>query len=291
MARSHRQSKAKKRISVAVRVEGAKEPRIALFVEGAHYLVGGAQADPLRKLWECLCDQLGRVKPAVICGFNKSHILQLDEPVLKNAGITPTQVSPLDLQIKSEFDKEPFDRVVVAFDQTPENQLLPRPVCVRGELLFILENFVKNQRLPPAFHCAAKTLLSHYQQATLPRPRALQALEFVFMAPHFEALVVSDDIDLRRGLGFERRPHDWPFTTDFAHNNPKELFRKAVDCARKRPGGKRSRGDTKSVPHGDLKANPHGWAKQVIANAPKNARLFQQAIAQRLKTRLPSSSK
>ncbi|NTX06244.1 hypothetical protein [Myxococcus sp. CA040A] len=220
-----------------------RKPVIGLFVEGSR------PTDPLRddfgKMWQHLADHFGRDIELKVFGISKGQIvrLQSDLPVKKGAtkliAKGQTQLvgggDPLDVAIQRAYEKDRFDRVIIAFDRwrpnqilSPEEQDLPCPM--RPEVSFVLRHLAVSKYLDSIFRNAAKALLLRYESRTELRPRAgkLSALEVIFMNPMFEAIFVSDEQTVRKALEVEKKkPKDWPkFKTYEA-----ELDKRVLDIA------------------------------------------------------------
>ena len=91
----------------------------------------------------------------------------------------------------------------------------------------------------------------------------------------FEAPLVSDETAVRRGLGFEKKPKDWPSFATYARDLGSAVIAPAVACA---TGNKKSYRTAKAR-----------WARKIVdANLHESARMWKHEIATRLCRRLTS---
>jgi hypothetical protein len=182
----------------------------------------------------------------------------------------------LDVTIAEAFRASPFDVAVIAFDRKPPNDVLGPHACIRNEIDFVLDHFVRRRKLPEFLLDAAERLREHYGPAgagtRTPRPRGRPprlALDFVCMVPEFEALVVNDDVALRRAVGFPRRPKNWPWNKGRVREDPKKLIEEIIDLARAH--------GVAPIP-ANFRADRHGWALHILRSlrAAGRSRLLQR---------------
>src|SRR4030067_599237 len=66
-----------------------------------------------------------------VCPFTKGDLISMGDNEAQTPGLgkpSPFQMVPLDLRIRHEFDAQPFEVLLVAFDAHPKNQKLgPTP--------------------------------------------------------------------------------------------------------------------------------------------------------------------
>jgi hypothetical protein len=248
---------------------------IALFVEGSDYTdLRGRK--PLTELWTELCSRLAVAPPALhIFGITKAQIVALNETQK-----TPGSREALDIFIERMDQKYAFDVVIVAFDSVPRNQHIPHG-CMRSEVNFVLDHFIRRRRLSDQWIESARSLLDYYaNHPRLPRgpgrpPRV--NLDILYMDPMFEALLVADETSVLRAVGRERRPKDWP-KFDFTNQRPdSNVLAHAVKFATP---------DVRRIIRGDMKSHKHDWALQIVRGADASANIFQHPIARRLHTLL-----
>jgi hypothetical protein len=215
--------------------------------------------------------------------FDKGHIVRLGaERIPTRATATklarvkgPAAGEPLDVLLARQIRGECLDRVVVAFDRFPSNQCLTeterlRPCPMRAEVAFVLERLSKSSQMPERFKVSAKRLLERYasDDVLLPRCRANEAIEVVFMDPMFEAILVSDETTIRKALGFNSRPKDWPKFRTYERALDKRVLDPAVECKVGKPGA-----------YLEKKAY---WGHKFISAAEHTAALWRHHIALRI---------
>lgn len=253
-------------------------PSFGIFAEGSK------PTDPDRgrfeELWRHLFQACGGTGEVHVYGFSKKNIILLKEP--PNRPRLGWSDEPLDLLIKRSHEQNHFDNAIVAFDRWPANQeITTQSWCLRTEVNWVLESFLKRQVLPPDFLRDSQALLERYAQYQYPeRPRGsgrppLCSLEFIFMDPTFEGLLVEDESAVLRALELAHRPRrGWPkFNSD--HREPGlSVLQPAIDCA----AGHHKRGFP------SFKVDKHGWALRIIQQAPPDSRLWIHPISSRLST-------
>ena len=194
---------------------------------------------------------------------------------------SPFQMVPLDLRIRHEFDAQPFEVLLVAFDAHPKNQKLgptPSSPCRHEELSFVLDRFSESSHLPARFRDAAVTLRARRRSVPIPARgggRAIRGpLDLLYMDPEFEALLVSDDNAVRRVFSFDSRPKDWPRLPPAAANRPKVVLSRLIDRHRDR-----------GPPHcrTTFNSNPHAWALEIVRAARRSHRFWRHPITARLR--------
>ncbi len=171
------------------------KPRFGVFAEGAPPTA--ADLSTFETLWFELSESCGGDRDAIrLYGFNKGQIRALKgapDSTLKGQG-----VEPLDVLISRMHDRDGFENAIIAFDRWPRNEaILSPPYCLRTEVNFILEALERRGILPARFLAAATALLERYRNFRK-NPRAadrppLGPLEFLYMDPMFEGLLVHDE--------------------------------------------------------------------------------------------------
>jgi hypothetical protein len=248
---------------------------IGLFVEGSEYTdLRGRK--PLTELWNELCARVTIAPPMVYTfGITKAQIVALNETQK-----TPGSREALDIFIERMYQKHAFDVAIIAFDSIPRNQHIPHG-CMRSEVNFILEHFVRRKHLSADWLGAARQLLQYYAQyPQCPRgpgrpPRV--ELDVVYMDPMFEALLMADDAAVLRAVGHTRRPKDWPKFDTMNQRPDSNILAHAVKFATD---------DVRRIIRGDMKTHKHDWALQIVRAAKADSKLFQHPIASRLRTLL-----
>jgi len=252
---------------------------MALFVEGANKQTPRGR-DDLQELWRFLCGNIS-VFPTDridVYGFTKQQIVIMDPA---RAGMPGAAKIPLDVFIERAFQKQAFDRLVIAFDAYPANQAIPLVdgqafPCLRVEKDFVLSRLAESRVLPEPFRDAAAQLLAHYV-ANRAAPRAgvrppFGEVELVYMGPIFEAMLLQDVTALRTVFGLKKAPASWP-ALPYAGDRPDFALRKIVNAHhRKGPEYLRLSYD----------AAKHAWAQEILRNAPETSAIWEHAIAQRL---------
>lgn len=245
-----------------------------IFAEGSHTsdLRG---RDPFSDLWHELCAKTAGTAPSrvQIYGFSKGQITLLGKPL-------DASLEPLDIFINRMHARDGFDNAVIAFDRKPPNELIPGG-CLRHEVNFILERFAARPHLPAPFRAEVDRLLAHYRD--MPRqprgpgrpPRG--PLDFLYMNPMFEALLVSDEATIRRALGVVRRPKGWPSFDHRSSEPGRAVLQPAIQFA--------ARSVRRKV-RGDMESNKHGWALHFVREMKVNDTMYTHPIIDRLKTLL-----
>ena len=256
---------------------GLASCRVGLFVEGTSELTPDRRAD-LAELWRYLCDRLGATSNRQVLGvhgFTKQQLVLMASP----AAVTVAPRIPLDALVARQHDETPFDRIVVAFDALPANQEvldLPGGSCLASERDFLLKKFSESAVLDRRFKASAGSLLRHYRSHRgQPRVRTrppLGDVEVIYMAPMFEALVMTDAAAIRKVFGLERVPRNWP-KIPFRGPRPDFAFAKIVDD---------HRGDGPTYLRQPYKERKHAWAQEVMRKAGPESPLLAHVIARRL---------
>lgn len=248
---------------------------IAIFAEGSEYTdLRGRK--PLTELWNELCSRLTSVPPNIqTFGITKAQIVALAE-----TGKVPGSREALDVFIERMYQRHAFDIVIVAFDRIPQNQHIPHG-CMRNEVNFVLDHFVRRKLLSHVWVDAAQELLFHYEhnrgRSRGPGRPPRVDLDILYMDPMFEALLVADESTVVQALGLKRRPKDWP-KFDSANQHPdSNILAHAVKFADD---------GVRRIIRGDMKTHKHDWALQIIRAAAPTSRVFEHPIAQRLRTLL-----
>jgi hypothetical protein len=254
---------------------------VGLFAEGSR------QTDPFvdnfGEIWRLISAHCGHPVEIKVFPFDKGHIVRLSpERIPIRATATklmrvkgPAPGEPLDVLLARQISGERLDRIVVAFDRFPSNQYLTdaerlRSCPMRAEVAFVLERLSRSSQMPERFKVSARRLLERYtsDDVLLPRCRASEAIEVVFMDPMFEAILVSDEATIRNALGFKSRPKDWPTFKTYERALDKRVLDPAVQCYFGRPGA-----------YIEKKAY---WGHKFIAAAGQTAALWKHPIARRI---------
>lgn len=265
----------------------APPKRIVVFVEGAPSTQDPVGANHLTNLWKRLHDTWSGGKSIVVevAGFSKADILalaaDLQGRIVRNGKLVFQLPSPhpLDVRIASAIRNHSPDKIIVAFDRSPPNQVLGNQThCIRSELIFALENIVQNGRLDQAHIESCKRLLEYY--SGLPdqsdwRPQHSERIEFAVMTPEFEGFIAHDNVLLQRAIGFHSKPKDWPWTATGAEKVPSSLLERAVDLALRQ---------RVSTTRGRFRSNKHGWASIVVQAIGASSRNWNHPTGKRLKT-------
>ncbi len=248
--------------------------RVGLFAEGS------TPTDPHRQsfqaLWREIFERCACPVELFVHGFDKSQIVGLGvglPPRGKRATAVISAREPLDLFIDRLHRQQRFDRVIIAFDALPPNEMIELS-CMRAECAFLLDRMAERQYLPGPFLAHAAQLARRYASGEHIEPRAvLGSVEIVYMDPMFEALLVADEGAVLRALGHERRPHDWPkFRT-----RERDLARRVLVPAVAVAGAEAAR----KVGAGYF-ARKADWALRIVRGAPPGAKLWNQEIAVRM---------
>jgi hypothetical protein len=266
-------------------MSGRRKAIVGLFAEGSR--LTDPKRDWFDKLWQALADHCEHPVELKVFGISKSQIVRLCPerlPVQKGATKLiqekgKTQIGggaePLDVLVARTVARESLDRVVVAFDSWPANQLLTdtesrHPCAFRAEIAFLLKCFTKSTVLPHMLRVAACELLERYDTDgdLAPRVAASQPLEIILMEPMFEALLVSDEQTVRKALGFRTVPKDWPKFRTKERALDKRVLDPAVECKEKRA-------------HQYLAAKSW-WGYKIVSAADHGAKLWHHVIARRL---------
>lgn len=245
--------------------------RLALFVEGPpHFDLSGRVH--LKNLWNRLCGLSGVTGSLQVVGFSKSQLRKMaHRPEIRDSG-----TQPLDRLVAQHYDREVFDRAIVAFDALPDNQEVVPKGCRHNEIDFVLEHFEASPQLPHQIRAAATRLRAHY--ATDPSRRTMRdpgPLEILYMWPNFEGLLVSDEPTVKRALIGHNRPTPtkWPTFTATIRNPDQSVLPQAVACASKA---------ARDIVRGTFKINKRGWAEYIIRYAQPNSRILKHPITRRL---------
>jgi hypothetical protein len=250
------------------------KPKFGVFAEGAPPTA--ADLSTFETLWFELSESCGGDRDSIrVYGFNKGQIR-----ALKGAPGSPPKgegVEPLDVLISRMHERHGFENAIIAFDRWPRNEAIPsEPYCLRTEVNFILEAFKRRAILPAGFLDAATALLERYRDFRK-TPRAasrppLGPLEFLFMDPTFEGLLVHDESAVLHALGLKIRPKDWPKFKTHSRKPEKEILPPAIAAAA------RQRQVSLRAFHHDK----HGWALKIIRAATEDAKLWEHPIIERL---------
>jgi hypothetical protein len=247
--------------------------RIALFVEGPPYSDFTGRIH-LENLWTRLGGLCGIPSSTTIhvIGFSKGQLRKMEAvPEIRDAG---TQA--LDLLVAQHYEKENFDRVIVAFDALPENQDVVPKGCMRKEIDFVLRHFEGSSHLPTHVRNAASDLRQYYSLDVGARTgRQPGALEILYMWPNFEGLLVTDEATVKRALVGHGNPTPpkWPTFDTRAQNPDQSIMPKAVECASKA---------ARDIVRGSFKTNKHGWAEFILRYVRENSKMLQHQTATRL---------
>lgn len=263
---------------VTMRAERS-ERRVALFVEGVNRRTPRGR-DDLQELWRFLCESISAIPPDRIDvhGFTKQQIVIMNPSHADMPGVAKI---PLDVFIERTFKRQPFDRLVIAFDAHPANQEIPlveghTSPCLRAEKDTVLSRLAASRVLPRSFRAAAARLLAHYaENRAAPRVRArppMGEVELVYMDPMFEAMLLQDVSALRAAFGLKRAPTGWP-ALPYADDRPDFALRKIVNEHRL-AGPEYLR-----LPYDAAK---HAWAQEILRNAVETSAIWRHAIVQRL---------
>lgn len=255
------------------------EHRVALFVEGVNRETPRGR-DDLQELWRFLCGNVSAFPSERIdvYGFTKQQIVMMDPARADMRGMA---ISPLDVFIAITFEKQAFDRLVIAFDAHPANQAISLVAgqatpCLQKEKDFVLSRLAASQQLPEPFRDAAARLLAHYEgNRAAPRARAwppIGKVELVYMNPTFEAMLLQDARALRDVFGLRKTPADWP-ALPYAGDRPDTDLQGIVDQhCHAGPKHLRLR----------YKAAKHAWAQEILRSAVDTSEIWEHAIVQRL---------
>jgi hypothetical protein len=248
--------------------------RFGLFVEGANYALG--RHDELSDLWTDLCAHFGVAGADVdVHGFSKGDILAMAPP----AGVTLPVKRPLDALVRIAHRQKAFDVLIVCFDATPPNDLVPN--CLPGEVEFVLGHFAASTILPDQFRRDAERLCRHYRSQPKPEPRApgrppRSSVDVLYMDPQFEALVLADVAPWLGVFGLRRRPKDWPSMRWTGRLD--DLLVRVVEAGRRHGQAPRH------LHAGDVRAHKHAWAREAVRCASR--RVWETQIATRLEVLL-----
>jgi hypothetical protein len=267
-----------------------KRQVVGLFVEGAVQIASGNSID---KLWEAIAAHCGAPVELKVYGIDKSQIVSMRRDLLpKRVGSVQVISSreALDIAIARAVARDKIDRLIIALDATPPNQLLDLfflgeestpgpwvPSCLRTEAAFVLDALSKSaeQRFPASFRKAAERQAKRYLDGdALTGRKSLSEVEVLYMEPEFEALLASDEACVLRALGFshQSRPRDWPAWKGKRRPELAELISRAVrlaspEVAKKVGGGYQQR---KSA-----------WGMRIIQSATPGGELWKHPIARR----------
>lgn len=262
---------------------------LAIFAEGPE------NTDPSKSSFVDLWNRIARLAGAPdiprVVPICKGHIIKMglqgvqggrvqlarDPDVFEAVDRAPIKVSryePLDVVIDREFRREPFERLIIAFDLAPKHNALKRK-CRRAERLLLLANLASSNKLPPHLRNAAVALRESYLTGALARSRSV--LEILLMDPLFEALLLYDEKGLRNALGLTSWPKDWP---SFAPcKSPDEhIFKPACRLASPQSHALMRDPDCN---------DKHRWASHVLANLSPSSSAWQHEIFRRLRQLLP----
>ena len=268
-----------------------KRPVVGLFVEGAVQL---ASSNSIDKLWEAIAAHCGAPVDLKVYGIDKSQIVSMRRDLLpKRAGATQVISSRegLDIAIARAVGRDKLERVIIALDATPPNQLLdlfflgeesnPAPrvtSCLRTEAAFVLDALSKSaeQKFPASLRRAAERQARRYLDGDELTERAvLSEVEVLYMEPEFEALLASDEACVLKALGYshQARPRDWPAWKGKRRPELAELISRAVKLAA--PGVAKKVG-------GAYQNRKSAWGVRIIQSAEPNGGLWKHPIARRL---------
>lgn len=247
--------------------------RLALFVEGPpHFDLSGRIH--LEKLWNRLCVLSRVTSPLQVIGFSKAQLRKMaHRPEIKDSG-----TQPLDRLVAQHYDRQMFDRAIIAFDALPDNQEVVPKGCRHEEIDFVLRHFEVSPQLPKYIRAAATRLRAHY--ATDPAQRKVRdpgPLEILYMWPNFEGLLVCDEPTVKRALVGHNQPipSKWPTFTPMIRNPDQSVLPQAVECASKA---------ARNMVRGTFKTNKHAWAEYIIRHVRPNSRILGHPITLRLAT-------
>ncbi len=258
---------------------------VGLFAEGSR--ATDPFLDAFGEIWRRITAHCGHSADVRVFAFDKGHIVRLRPETIpiraaatrlaRKAGRTHPLPGgePLDVLLARTIAGERLERVLLAFDRFPSNQQLTederrRPCQMRAEVAFVLGHLSASPRLPERFRASASRLQRRYASdgELLPRDRANECMEIVFMDPMFEAILVSDETTVRKALGFDSRPKDWPKFKTRERALDKLVLDPAVECSEHRSGA--------------YLAAKAKWGLQFLKAASDRAALWEHPIARRV---------
>lgn len=249
--------------------------KVGVFVEGANEQTVRGK-DDLTRLWEFIVAECGLPEgyELRVFGITKQAVVLMDN----KPGIVVAGKVPFDVRLALEDKIHGLDRVILAFDAIPKNQLLgAKSPCLKLERDFVLSRLVASESAPKKFRDAAGRLLSYYAAfPALPRGSTSgfkpDALEVVYMAPCFEDLILRDLAAVRRVFGLASVPPKWPSAK--GKTRPDFVFGEIVDAsAHMGPPHLR-------VPYRQRK---HAWALEVLKGANAKSPIWRHPIAERMR--------
>jgi len=155
---------------------------VGLFVEGS---LRDRTRNSVDKLWTALAAHCGAPVELRVFGIDKSQILGLQpDKVPRKADATRRGSSRerLDAMIDRAV-RGGVQRVVVAFDAWPPNEILDEP-CRRTEIIFLLDGLAASTLLPTSLRDGAAHLAARYREVKLqPRTGSFEGIEVLYMDP------------------------------------------------------------------------------------------------------------
>lgn len=207
--------------------------RAALFVEGSSEVGIRRTTTWLEEIWNNhLIGAAGCRRFELIAPISKKDLVGMDPNVAR-----PTGSEPVDMKLVRLGAGRAFDAAVIAWDLHPSWNALG-VFCRWDETVRLYELLAASTVLPESWRAAAASRLADYQQRASPGarsapPRMLPGTVLpLCMDPEFESLLTADERGVRRALGFDSRPPDWPtaWGPGGTRRPSEDVLRPAVKC-------------------------------------------------------------
>lgn len=261
--------------------------RIALFVEGSDAQPSRRDTlDPLQRIWnEHLPNLLGFQPFEFVFPISKTHLVALDPRQPAMSG----NAEPLDkLVYRLLGTGRAFDAAVVAWDLQPRWD--PKAPCCRWTETVDLYRFLAaSDCLSVEWVNAARRRLDELESRSAPsaRPKVPQLSRGMVlplcMEPVFEALLTSDESDVRRALGVSgTRLARWPGSWGRQTQRPdQDLLGPSIRAAR------RVEVRLRRTIRGAFETNKNEWAeyllRRMLSDPAARSRISSHPITARLR--------
>lgn len=220
--------------------------RVALFVEGSAEIGIRRTSTWLEEIWnKHLVGAVGGRPFDVIVPISKKDLIAMDSGVPR-----PTGSEPFDMKLVRLGAGSVFDAAVVAWDLHPAWNALGM-FCRWEETVRLYELLAGSASLPGNWRAHANARLADYRGRNAPSARAAApqlapgVVQVLCMDPEFESLLAVDETGVRRALGFNTRPPNWPtaWGVGSTRRPSEDVLRPAVQCVpRASPVRRRIRG-------------------------------------------------
>jgi hypothetical protein len=211
--------------------------KIALFVEGSREEEGAR--DPLDRLWrKHITASLGLRDLDRVVGISKGNLVAMNADVKGLKRTSSIQV-PLDLLMRRELERAPFDIAVVAWDLQPRWDR-SAAACRWNEVKAFYKGLAHSPELPQPWVKSANARLAELTARREPTQRLgpPHLVRFstlaVWMKPDFEGMIAHESA-IRLALGVKGMSvRGWP--TDWTEQGPKRMdavLDQAIEAARK----------------------------------------------------------